>query len=273
MKSERELVERERMEADSYVEARGVEVSLGRAPVLHGVDLVVPRGHLTVVVGPNGSGKTTLLRSVFRGVRASGGSIRIGGVPLDKMPGRALARHVTAAVQEPGHPAGMTVREVIAVGRYPHRGDLARESVADREAIAAAAATTEVEHLMERDVTQLSGGERQRVHVARAIAQQTDALLLDEPTNHLDISHQFALLATLQRLTRVRGTAVAVALHDLAMAARYCDAVVVLAEGRVRACGPPSEVFAGSLVSEVFGVSCHLDDAGRLHLEPAVTGR
>ncbi|MFN3973580.1 MAG: ABC transporter ATP-binding protein, partial [Gemmobacter sp.] len=182
--------------------------------------------------------------------------------------GRQLARQVAAAVQEPGHPMGMTVRDVIELGRYPHHGDLGRTTEADHAAVAAAARTAGVDHLLERDLGQLSGGERQRAHVARAIAQQAGVLLLDEPTNHLDIAHQFSLLSTLRGLADDQGTAVALALHDLGHAARYCDAVAVLADGLLHAFGAPRDVLTPELTRTVFGVEAHWEASGRLALEP-----
>ncbi|WP_109507922.1 ABC transporter ATP-binding protein [Nocardioides speluncae] len=250
------------------VEARDVRVSLGRHPVLHGLSLTLPAGSVTGVVGPNGSGKTTLLRAMFRGVRLGGGAVYVAGADAAALGGRMHARAVAAAVQEPSQPEGVTVREVIDLGRYPHRGDLGRASAADARAVADAAATMDLTHLLARDVARLSGGERQRVHVARAIAQEAPALLLDEPTNHLDIAHQFALLSTLRGLSRDRGTAVALALHDLTLAARYCDLIAVLQGGRLAAYGKPDEVLTPELTLEVFGVRAVWGD-GWLHLDPA----
>lgn len=248
--------------------ARGVSVTLGRRTVLRDVDLDLTAGTVTGIVGPNGGGKSTLIRALFRGVVPERGRVSVAGAAIDALQGRQLARAVSAVVQEPGHPAGVSVREVIAIGRYPHRGDLGRESREDRDAVAEAAHGTGVAHLLERDIDQLSGGERQRVHVARAIAQAAPVLLLDEPTNHLDVAHQFGLMDLLVRHARTRGTAVALALHDLSLAARYCDRVMVIEAGVVRAAGAPREVLTPSLVRAVFGVEPHWSEEGRLSLDP-----
>lgn len=247
------------------VDVRRLSVRLGGRAVLDGIDLVLARGRVTGLVGPNGGGKTTLLRAMFRGVRIASGAVLVdGGADLR---GRSLARRIAAVVQEPGQPIGVSVAETIEIGRFPHRGDLGRLDERDREVVAAAASTTDVTHLLDRELGELSGGERQRVHVARAIAQDTPVLLLDEPTNHLDIRHQFALMATLRGLAG-RGVTVGLAIHDLALAARYCDVVAVVDAGRLVAYGAPHDVLRGRVAEEVFGVATGVDDAGRLVVDP-----
>lgn len=255
--------------ADAAVRACDLHVELGHSPVLRGIDLTLARGRLTGVVGPNGSGKTTLLRAIFRGVRPSGGAVFVDGVDVDEMRGRDRARTVAAAVQEPGHPPGLTAREVVAIGRHPHHGDLGRPTQADLAAMERAAAEMGVDGLLDRELATLSGGERQRVHIARALAQEAPTVILDEPTNHLDIGHQFTLLRTLQGLTRARGTTIAVAMHDLSAAARWCDDVAVLRDGHVAAFGPPRAVVTAELTAEVFAVASRWDDdEDRLLLDP-----
>ncbi len=228
----------------------GLAVELDRVPILAGVDAHAEAGELVGVVGPNGSGKSTLLRTVYRALRPVAGTVTVGGTDIWHLTVREAAQRTAAVLQERPESIELTVRELVATGRTPHVGAFARDRPADRAACAAALDLVGMAGAAGRMVDTLSGGERQRVLLARALAQEPRVLVLDEPTNHLDIRFQLELLALVKSL---RLTAF-VALHDLNLAADFCDRVYVLDRGRVVACGPPAEVFDVDLISRVFGV-------------------
>ncbi|WP_243844260.1 ATP-binding cassette domain-containing protein [Salinibacterium sp. ZJ454] len=232
---------------------RGVRMSLGGRSIIDGVDLIAPAGSVTALVGPNGAGKTTLLRGVAGLLPLSAGSVRFGGDDLLGLSRRGRARVVAVVEQELSTEASLSVRDAVELGRTPHRPLLAASAGDDAAVVAEALATVGMEGFADRQLESLSGGERQRVHLARALAQQPRLMLLDEPTNHLDIRAQLSTLALLRRLARNSVTVIA-ALHDLTLAATYADHVVVLAEGRVVASGPPGDVLTAPVIHDVYGV-------------------
>ena len=222
--------------------------------VVDGVSLDVAPGSTVGLLGPNGSGKSSLLR-LLAGLRpASSGVVRLGDDDLSALGRRQVARRLAMVDQEVVTDTDPTVRDVVGLGRLPHRPSWAPLSATDRAVVEASAATTRTAHLLERPYSTLSGGERQRVQIARALAQEPTELLLDEPTNHLDVRHQLELL----ELVRAASTTTVMALHDLNLAARYCDALVVLADGRVRAAGRPVDVLTTDLVADVYGVAAQV---------------
>jgi iron complex transport system ATP-binding protein len=200
------------------------------------------------IVGPNGSGKSTTLRCVYRAMKPDAGAVLIDGVEVHKR--QNLARDLAALTQESQVEFDFTVAEVVEMGRLPHDRDSLRDSRVVRDALA----TVDAEHLAERGFLSLSGGERQRVLIARALAQEPRVLVLDEPTNHLDIRHQLEVLG----LTRGLGITVLTVLHDLNLAASYCDRLYVLDEGRLVASGTPEEVLVPELIAKVFHVTAHV---------------
>ncbi|AOS64842.1 ABC transporter ATP-binding protein [Actinoalloteichus hymeniacidonis] len=242
-----------------------VDLSLGDRRIVHRASLEVPPGSFVGLVGPNGSGKTTLLRSVYRSLRPDAGVVRVGDREVWRMSSRDAAQRTAAVLQSDSSSAGLTVEEVVALGRTPHHGLVGRWRQRDREIVEDALARTATAAFADRAFGTLSGGERQRVLVARALAQQPRLLILDEPTNHLDIRARFELLA----LVRATGVTTLAVLHELEMAARTCDELVVLDGGRIVAAGPVLEVLTPGLLREVFGVNaeaqCHSDGVVRLH--------
>ncbi|GII95375.1 ABC transporter ATP-binding protein [Sinosporangium siamense] len=231
-----------------------VHVAVAGTPIVNGVDLTAPSGTCVGVVGPNGSGKSTLLRAVYRHLPLSRGTITVGGEDLWRLTPRRAARLVAALPQETRSDFDVTAWEMAAMGRTPHKRPFAADTAEDNAVVAGALAHTGVAHLADRRYGTLSGGEKQRVLLARALAQQAPVLVLDEPTNHLDVRHQFELLD----LVASTGTTVVAALHDLNLAAAYCDRLYVLAAGRVVAHGAPYDILTPRLVGEVFGVDAHV---------------
>ncbi len=229
----------------------GVTVALGAATVLDGASLEVAAGELVGLVGPNGSGKTTLLRTVYRSQRPDTGMVRVGGDDVWTLSARGAAQRTAAVLQSGSAPEGLTVAEIVALGRTPHQGLFDRQTDLDRSVVSDALARTGTAAFGDRTYASLSGGERQRVLLARALAQQPRLLLLDEPTNHLDIRARFELLDLIART----GVATLAVLHDLDLAARICDRIVVLCRGAVVASGPVLEVLTVELFRDVFGVA------------------
>ncbi len=229
----------------------GVTLTAGAHRLVRDISLTAGPGETIGLVGPNGSGKSSLLRSVYRVLRPDTGRVLVDGTDAWSLPVRRLARTVAAVVQEPAADFDLTVREVVAMGRTPHKRLLAADTPEDAGLVDSALLAVDAVHLAGRSFDRLSGGERQRVLIARALAQQPTLLVLDEPTNHLDIRHQLSVLGTLRRLPAT----VLLALHDLNLAAYYCDRLYVLYDGQVTASGPPAEVLTPRLLSEVYGVA------------------
>lgn len=234
----------------SGLRAQDVSRSAGGALILDGVELTPHPGGVTGLLGPNGSGKSTLLRLLAGVIAPDAGTVTLDGRPLAEAGRRTIAQRVAVVEQQADTQVALTVADVVRLGRIPHRRAWAPAAPGDEAAVRDALERTGLTDKARRPWHSLSGGERQRVHIARALAQEPRELLLDEPTNHLDIQHQLALMAL---VTELEVTTV-VALHDLNLAAMYCDRVVVLKLGRVVAAGVPGEVLTEELVAEVYGV-------------------
>lgn len=245
--------------------------------VIDGVSVSFSPGTVTALVGPNGSGKSTLLRSLARLHPVTAGSVTLDGHDTSLLSPKAFARRVTLFSQSRPTPDGLTVAEVVAFGRHPHRRRFAGLSEADRAAIDHALEITGLTGKRERPASALSGGEMQRVWLAASLAQDTGVLLLDEPTNHLDLRFQTEILDLLRDLTEDEdgdGTTVGVVLHDLDHAVRVADEVLLLHEGHIHAAGPPAEVFTAENISLAYGVPVDVGvDPRTGHLRIDTVGR
>lgn len=239
--------------APAGLEAKGLSLGYhpGR-PVLEGLDLAFPPSSFCGIVGPNGSGKSTLLKALSGVLRPSGGEVLLDGVQLAHLNPTALARRVAVVAQDNPADFDFSVLDVVLMGRFPHLGRLQWEGPRDEALAREALALVRAEDLADRPYRSLSGGERQRVALARALCQQPEVLLLDEPTSHLDLGHQAEAFNLLESLNRQGLTVIAV-LHDLNLAARYCDRLVVMQSGRVVADGPTAQVLTEDLVRRVYG--------------------
>ncbi|HAP38666.1 MAG TPA: heme ABC transporter ATP-binding protein [Nitrospira sp.] len=226
----------------------------GRA-ILENVDLTIGQGECIGLVGPNGAGKTTLLRVLARLLEQTGGSVHFDARPLDQWARRDIAAQM-AVVPQVGPQADFrfSCAEIVGMGRYPHRGRWQSESIRDREIVDRAMDETGTAPLAARSITELSGGERQRVALARALAQTPRVLLLDEPTASLDLSHQLQVLELVRNLVRTKGLTVVVALHDLGLASRFCNRLLLMRQGRVVADGSPVEVLTPDWLADVYNV-------------------
>lgn len=238
------------------IEARGLCWAAGPGrPILEGVSFSLAPGRTMGVVGANGAGKSTLLRLLYRFHRPGAGQVTLDGRDLWSMPAREAARHVAAVLQEQPTDFALTVREIVALGRTPHRRSFAGGGARDTEIVNGVLDRLDLHGFAPRAFGTLSGGEKQRVMVARALAQEPDVLILDEPTNHLDIRHQLEVLG----LVRGLGVTVVTSLHDLNLAADLCDDVIVLHRGRAIAFGPPQEALSPDIVSRAFSVTARLE--------------
>ncbi|MFC1408704.1 ABC transporter ATP-binding protein [Streptacidiphilus sp. N1-12] len=250
--------------------ATGMTVAYDRVDVVHEASIALRPAEVTALVGPNGSGKSTLLRTLARLQRARSGTLTLAaGSPRSTDAGssdaggatdgfdlsaRAFAQRVALLTQGRSTPSGLSVRDVVAFGRYPHRGRWGRPDPGGAAAVERALGLTGVQHLAARGVDQLSGGQLQRVWLASCLTQETDVLLLDEPTTYLDLRYQIELLDLVRDLADDHAIAVGVVLHDLDQAAAVADRVTLLGEGRVIADGPPEDVLTPERLSAVYGI-------------------
>ncbi|WP_024890735.1 ABC transporter ATP-binding protein [Luteimonas huabeiensis] len=224
--------------------------------VADGLDVAVPAGRVTAIVGPNACGKSTLLRALSRLLAPAAGRVLLDGEDIHRLPTREVARRLGLLPQSAAAPHGIRVAELVARGRVPHQTLLRQWSDADERAVREALADARVSELAERAVDELSGGQRQRVWLAMVLAQQTPVLLLDEPTTYLDIAHQLEVLELCRRLNRERGRTVVMVLHDLNQAARYADHLIAMRDGAIVAAGAPATTLTPALIESVFGIRC-----------------
>jgi iron-siderophore transport system ATP-binding protein len=240
----------------SRLSARELTLAYEDRTVVRELDLAIPDGRVTVIVGPNACGKSTTLRALGRLLKPKGGAVLLDGTSLAKLPTKRIAQQIGLLPQTPVAPEAITVADLVSRGRQPHQSWWQQWSEADERAVTEAMERTDVAALAERPVDELSGGQRQRVWIAMALAQETELLLLDEPTTYLDIAHQVEVLDLVRQLNQDRGRTVVVVLHDLNQAARYADHLVAMKEGQIVASGTPSEIVTADLVREVFGLEC-----------------
>lgn len=236
------------------LEAKDLYVKFDEKPLFQGLSLLAEKGEVLAIIGPNGSGKSTLLRSLARNLRPEEGSILLDGKEIMSYSAGELARTMAFLPQTPGVPSDITVRDLVAYGRYPYQSWWKNTSAQDKEVIDRTLKETGLTSMEARLVTTLSGGERQRVWLAMALAQEPKILLLDEPTTYLDISHQLDILTLIQRLNKTKGITVIMVLHEINHAARFADTVAVMKEGGLYALGLPGKVITKDMLRDVFRV-------------------
>ncbi len=235
------------------VDAQSLSFNVDATRLLDQVDLRAERGQFVGLIGPNGAGKSTLLRAISNVLSYQEGTVSLHGADLKSLPARKVAEILALVPQIAPYTQGFTAFELVLMGRYPHLGRFQVEGPTDDRIARDAMRLTETENFSSRTIETLSGGERQRVFLARAVAQQPQVLLLDEPTSNLDVLHQLKILTLVERLVEDGLTAVA-AIHDLNLAARFCDRLVLLAGGRVVTEGSAQEVLTPETIESAFGV-------------------
>ncbi|WP_229052672.1 ABC transporter ATP-binding protein [Aeromicrobium sp. Leaf350] len=238
--------------------ARDLTLGYNGVDIVHSLDLDVPDGKVTVIVGANGCGKSTLLRGLVRLLKPRSGAVELDGQPLKEWNSTEIARVMGLLPQNPVAPDGITVADLVGRGRYPHQGWFRRWSAEDDAAVEIALAATHTTELAGRTLAELSGGQRQRVWIAMVLAQDTDLVLLDEPTTFLDISHQVDLLDLLDELNTEHGKTVVMVLHDLNLACRYAQHIVAMKDGHIIAQGSPTDIITAEVVQDVFGLPCQV---------------
>ncbi|MEU0300796.1 ABC transporter ATP-binding protein [Streptomyces sp. NPDC006175] len=239
--------------------ARNITVGYGGRTVIDGLDVTVPPGLITTIIGPNGCGKSTLLRTLTRLLKPTAGAVVLDGEDIVKLRTRDVARKLGLLPQAPVAPEGLTVADLVARGRHPHQSWLRQWSSDDASVVERALAMTGVSELADRPVDSLSGGQRQRVWISMTLAQGTDLLLLDEPTTYLDLAHAIDVLDLVDDLHE-SGRTVVMVLHDLNLATRYSDNLVVMREGAILAQGHPRDVITADLLQEAFGLRARVID-------------
>jgi iron complex transport system ATP-binding protein len=229
-----------------------------QAAIIQDLSVSIPSGQITALVGPNGCGKSTLLRGLARLLAPKGGAAFLDGKAIHQIPTRELAKQLGILPQSPVAPEGLTVRELVAQGRFPHQSWLQQWAEDDEAAVASALELTGMVAFADRPVDALSGGQRQRAWIAMTLAQETPIILLDEPTTYLDLAHQIEVLHLLERLNRHQGRTVVMVVHDLNHATRHATHLIAMCAGRVVAAGRPADVVTPGLLREVFGVEAEV---------------
>ncbi|MBW4554007.1 MAG: ABC transporter ATP-binding protein [Aphanocapsa sp. GSE-SYN-MK-11-07L] len=233
-------------------------LSYGQRYVVEGLNLAIPDGQITALVGANGCGKSTLLRGLARLLKPQRGVVYLNGISITKQSTREVAKHLGILPQSPVAPEGLTVRELVAQGRYPHQSWLQQWSSEDEVSIQEVLLITGMMDLADRPLDKLSGGQRQRAWIAMTLAQNTKVLLLDEPTTFLDLAHQIEVLDLLYDLNQEQGRTIVIVLHDLNQACRYADYLIALRDGEVYAQGVPVNVMTEIMVQDVFGIESRI---------------
>ncbi|WP_161584055.1 iron-enterobactin ABC transporter ATP-binding protein [Cronobacter malonaticus] len=244
------------MTMTSRLTGEALTLGYGDFRVAEGLNVAIPDGKFTAIIGPNGCGKSTLLRTLSRLMKPLGGQVRLDGQAIQHFATKEVARRIGLLAQNASAPGDITVAELVARGRYPHQPLFTRWRDEDERAVQKAMAATGVTALADQSVDTLSGGQRQRAWIAMVLAQETSILLLDEPTTWLDISHQIDLLELLCTLNREQGYTLAAVLHDLNQACRYANHLIALRDGKIIAEGAPSEIVDAALIEAIYGLRC-----------------
>lgn len=247
---------------DTVARLRGEALTLayGKKTIAESLNVTIPDGHFTAIIGPNGCGKSTLLRTLSRLMTPTHGHVYLDGEEIQRYASKEVARRIGLLAQNATTPSDISVQELVARGRYPHQPLFTRWQQEDEDAVQRAMQATGIVELANQSVDTLSGGQRQRAWIAMVLAQDTAIMLLDEPTTWLDISHQIDLLELLSELNRERGFTLAAVLHDLNQACRYATHLIALREGKIVAEGAPQEIVTAELIEAVYGLRCMIID-------------
>ncbi|MGG7445394.1 ABC transporter ATP-binding protein [Kosakonia oryzendophytica] len=242
-----------------------LSVSYQQQTVINALDLALPAGRVSVLIGSNGCGKSTLLKAMARLLTPQSGRVILDGLDIHASATQQVAQKLAILPQTPVAPEGITVRQLVSLGRFPWQNWLRQWSEEDDQQVNEALRLTGTAPLQHRPVDALSGGQRQRVWIAMTLAQATGTLLLDEPTTYLDLAHQIEILELLRTLNRQQGKTIVMVLHDLNLACRYADHLVAVHDGRVYAQGAPQQIMSETLVQDVFNLRCRIIDDPFFH--------
>lgn len=243
---------------DAVLTGEGISVAYHQNIVIPAMDVQIPGGNMTSIIGPNGCGKSTLLKALSRMTPVREGHVFLDGSQIAKMSTVEVAKKMAILPQGPQAPGGLTVKELVSYGRYPHQRGFGRLKKEDHEAVDWALSITDMEELAGRDMDALSGGQRQRAWIAMALAQDTPLILLDEPTTYLDMTHQLEVLELLEDLNKKQKKTIAIVLHDLNLAARFSDWMIAMRSGRVLYKGTPEEIMTKKTLADVFSLDASI---------------
>lgn len=238
--------------------AKNLSVAYEDKLIIKNLDIAIPKGKITIIIGSNGCGKSTLLKTMGRLLNPKGGAVYLNGKDIKSFSTKDIAQKMAILPQSPQSPVGLTVGELVAYGRFPHQRGFGKLNEKDKKVIAWALNVTKLSHLETAPIDSLSGGQRQRVWIAMALTQQTDLILLDEPTTYLDLTYQLEVLELLYKLNREQGCTIAMVLHDLNLAARFADYMVAIRDGKIVHHGTPEQVMTTEVLKKTFNINAKI---------------
>ncbi|ANZ96298.1 iron-dicitrate transporter ATP-binding subunit [Brochothrix thermosphacta] len=236
------------------IETKALSIAYDERYIVEDLNLSLSKGKITSIIGANGCGKSTIIKTIGRVLRQKAGVVTIDGADIRKLPTKIVAKKMAVLPQQQDAPSGMTVKELVYYGRYPHQKGFAKPTQADKDIVSWAIKVTGLADFEQREVDTLSGGQRQKVWIAMALAQETDVVLLDEPTTYLDLSHQLEILELLEALNREQNRTIIMVLHDINLAARFSDEMVAIGKGKIIADGPVTEVMTTDVLEQTFQI-------------------
>lgn len=240
------------------ITTKNLNISYGNVDIVKDLNLNIPKGKITTIIGANGCGKSTILKTIGRVITPKSGNIYINGKDIYKENPREIAKNMAILPQSPQAPSGLTVEELIAYGRFPHQKGFGKANDKDKDIVNWALEITGIEEFKDRNIDDLSGGQRQRAWIAMALAQETDILLLDEPTTYLDLAHQLEILKLLEDLNKKQGRTIVMVIHELNNAARFADYMIGIKKGRVVCEGSADEVMTKENLKEIFNIDAEI---------------
>ncbi|MGL6183990.1 MAG: ABC transporter ATP-binding protein [Clostridium chrysemydis] len=233
---------------------KDLNISYGDIDIVKNLNIEIPKGKITTIIGANGSGKSTILKTIARIIKAKSGDVLINGKSINKSSSKDIAKEMAVLPQGPKEPKGLTVEELISYGRFPHQSGFSKMKSDDEKIIDWALKATKIEEFRDRPLEALSGGQRQRAWIAMALAQRTDILVLDEPTTYLDLAHQLEILELLKELNEKHQTTIVMVIHELNNASRFADYMIGVKKGKVSCCGTPFDVMTKDNLKELFNI-------------------
>mgnify|MGYP004470709609 FL=1 len=255
----------------SCISTKNLNISYGNLDIVKDLNLDIPKGKITTIIGSNGCGKSTILKTIARIIQAKSGDIFVNNINIKEQSPKDLAKVMAVLPQSPQAPSGLTVEELIAYGRFPHQKGFGKMRKEDEDIVTWALKSTGIEEFRERPMEALSGGQRQRAWIAMALAQQTEILILDEPTTYLDLAHQLEILKLLEELNRKQGTTIVMVIHELNNAARFADHMIGVKKGKVVCQGTAHEVMTKENLKELFNIDAEIVEDPRNNKPVCIT--